>query len=65
MSYGRIPCCCLDANLSGESMTVISLRKVNTKLQFLHRQNEFLDPKLRRLLCNSLIKLHFCYACIF
>ena len=41
-----------------------SLRKVNTKLQFLYRQNEFLNPKLGRLLCNSLIQLHFDYACI-
>ena len=26
--------CCLDANLSGKSMTMKSLRKFNTKLQF-------------------------------
>ena len=51
--------CCLDANLSGES-----LRNINTKLQFLYRQNEFLNPELRRLLCNSLIPTHFDYACI-
>ena len=38
---------CLDANLSGESMPMKSLRKINTKLQFLYRQNEFLNPKLR------------------
>ena len=56
--------CCLDANLSGESMAMKSLRKIKTKLQFLHRQNEFLNPKLRRLLCNSLIQPHFDYACI-
>ena len=55
---------CLHANLSGESMTMTSLRKMNTKLQFLYRQNEFLNPKLRRLLCNSLIQPHFDYACI-
>ena len=47
--------CCLDANLSGELMAMKSLRKINTKLQFLCRQNEFLNPKLRRLLHNSLI----------
>ena len=33
---------CLDANLSGESMTMKSLRKINTKLQILYKQNEFL-----------------------
>ena len=54
--------CCLDANLSGESMAVKSLRKINTKLQFLYRQNEFLNPELRKLLCNSLIQPHFGYA---
>ena len=46
--------CCLDANLSGESMAVKSVRKINTKLQFLYRQNEFLNSKLRRLLCRLL-----------
>ena len=56
--------CCLDANLSGESIAMKSLRKINTKLPFLYRQNEFLDPKLRRLLCSSLIQPHFDYACI-
>ena len=49
--------CCLDANLSGESVAMKSLRKINTKLQFLYRQNEYRNPKLRRLLCNSLTQL--------
>ena len=56
--------CCPDANLSGGSMAMKSLRNINIKLQFLYRQNEFLNPKLRRLLCNSLIQPHFDYACI-
>ena len=56
--------CCLNNNLRGESMAMKSLTKINTKLHFLHRQNEFLNPKLRRLLCNSLIQPHFDYACI-
>ena len=50
---------CLDVNLSGESMGMKSLRKINTELQFLYRQNEFLNPKLHRLLCNSLIRPYF------
>ena len=41
-----------------------SLRKINTTLQFLYRQNEFPNPKLRRLLCKSLIQPHFDYAYI-
>ena len=56
--------CCLDANLNGESMAIKSLRKINTKLQFLYRQNEFLYLKLHRLLCNALDQPHFAYACI-
>ena len=56
--------CCLDAYLSGESMAMKSLGKINTKLQFLYRHSEFLHPKLRRLLCNSLIQPYFDYACI-
>ena len=51
--------CCLDASLSGESIPTKYLRKINTKLQ-----NEFLNPKFSRLLCNSLLQPHFDYACI-
>ena len=42
--------CSLEANLSEESMAMKLYRKINTKLQSLHRQKEFLNPKLRRLL---------------
>ena len=48
----------LEANVSGESMAIKSLKTSNTNLQFLHRQN----PQLRRLLCNSLIQKHFDYV---
>ena len=37
--------------------------KVNSRLKFLHRQNRFLTPPLRRILCNALIQLLFDYAC--
>ena len=43
-------------------MAVKSLRKIHIKLQFVYRRNEFLNPKLRRLLCSSLFKPHFDYA---
>ena len=39
--------CCLEANLNADSMAMKSLKKINTKLQFLF---------LRRSLCNSLIQ---------
>ena len=45
-------------------MAMKSFRKVNTKLKCLYRQNEFLNSKLRRFLCNSLIHPHFDCACI-
>ena len=34
--------CCLDTNLSGKSMTMKFLRKINTKLQFLYRMLVFI-----------------------
>ena len=46
-------------------MAIKYLKKINAKLQFLYMQNEFLSPKLRRLLCNSLIQPHFGYGCVF
>ena len=45
-------------------MAMKSFKKIDTKLQFLYRQNAFLSPTLRRLLCNSLIPPSFDYACI-
>ena len=56
--------CCLEANLSGESIAMKSLRKIITKLQFLYSENEFLNRKLHSLLCNTLIQPHFDYTCI-
>ena len=46
------------------TMAIKSLEKINTKLKFLCRQNELLNPELFRLLCNSLIRAYFDYACI-
>ena len=42
--------CYLDANI--ESIVMTSLKKISTKLQFLHSQNEYVTPELLRLLCN-------------
>ena len=44
-------------------MALNVIDKVNSRLKFLHRQNRFLTPSLRRLLCNALIQLLFDYAC--
>ena len=54
--------CILDETLSGESMALHVINKVNSKLKFLYRKNRFLTPQLRRLLCNALIQPHFDYA---
>ena len=51
-------------NLSEESIAMKSLRKISTKLQFLHSQNEYLTPELLRLLGYSLIQSHSDYDCV-
>ena len=55
--------CILDETLSGESMALNVINKINTRLKFLHRKSRFLSLPLRRLLCNALIQPHFDYAC--
>ena len=55
--------CLLDETLSGEPMALKVISKINSRLRFLHRENRFLSPSFRRLLCNSLIQSHFYYAC--
>ena len=39
------------------------IKKINTKLNFLWRQSNYLNYSSRRLLCNALIQLHFDYGC--
>ena len=52
----------LDKTLSGESMALKVINKINSRLKFLHRKNKFLTTALRRLLCNALNQPHFEYA---
>ena len=52
-----------DENLFGESMARRTLSKINGRLRFLYRKQNFLDFSLRRLLANALIQPHFDYAC--
>ena len=44
-------------------MALKALNKINGKLKLLYRKNNFLTPKLRRMLCKAVIKPHFDYAC--
>ena len=55
--------CIFDESLSGESMALKVINKINGRLKFLYRKNRFLSFPLRRLLCNALIQPHFDYAC--
>ena len=55
--------CVLDESMSGETMALRVIEKINFRLKFLYRKNRFLDVPLRGLLCNALIQPHFDYAC--
>ena len=55
--------CIFDESMSGESMALKVINKINGRLKFLYRKNRFLSYPLRRLLCNALIQPHFDYAC--
>ena len=48
--------------MSGDSMALKVINKLNSRLTFLHKKYKFLTPALRRLLCNTLIQPHFDYA---
>ena len=54
--------CILDETMSGESMAVKVIDKINSRLKFLHRKIKSLTPALHKLLCNALIQPHFDYA---
>ena len=53
----------LDETISGETMALSLINKINNKLKFLYRKKRFLTPTLRRLICNALIQSHLGYAC--
>ena len=55
--------CVLDETLSGESMALKALNKINEKLKFLYRKNKFLTPAPCRMLCDAITQPHFDYAC--
>ena len=55
--------CIFDETLSGESMAIHVINKINSTLRFLYHQNKFLNFPLHRLLCNAMIQPFFDYAC--
>ena len=44
-------------------MALNVINKVNSRLKFLYRQNEYLTNSLRRMLCNAIIQPFFYFAC--
>ena len=54
--------CILDETMTGESMALKVIDKINWRLKFLHMKNKFLTLAQCRLLCNALIQPHFDYA---
>ena len=52
-----------DETLSGESMAIDIINKINSRVRFLYLQNRFLNFPLRRLLCSAMIQPFFDYAC--
>ena len=55
--------CMLDESMSGETMALRVIEKINSRLKFLYQKNRFLDVPLHRLLCKVLIQPHFDYVC--
>ena len=54
--------CMLDETMSGETMALSVINKINNKLKILYQKNRFLNLTLRRLLRNTLLQTHFEYA---
>ena len=54
--------CMLDESMSGETMALRVIEKINSRLKFLYQKYWSLDVPLCRLLCNALIQPHFDYA---
>jgi len=52
----------LDNDLSAKSIVNSIIKKVNSRLNFLYRQRQFLDMNLKKMLCNALIQCHFDYS---
>ena len=53
--------CSVNESISGESMALKVIHKINSRLRFLYRKSRFLSLSLHRLLHNSEIQPHFDY----
>ena len=50
-------------NQSREPIVYKTIKKINSRLNYLFRKKALLTPRVRLLLCNALIQPHFDYAC--
>ena len=55
--------CIPNETLSGESLVIHVINKINSRLRFLYRENGFPNVPLHRLLCSEIIQPFFDYAC--
>ncbi len=53
----------MDQSLSGEVIAEKVIKKVNSRLKFLHRKAKYLNSYCRKLLVSSLLQCHIDYAC--
>ena len=49
--------------MPGEALALNLANKINNELKFLHRENSFLAPALKHLLCYDLMQPHLDCAC--
>lgn len=53
----------IDNDLVGDSIVNGILKKANSRLKFLYRNNYMLNFSCRKTLCSALIQCHFHYSC--
>ncbi len=53
----------IDQDMSGKTMGLYTIGKINNGLKFLYRKSNFLDYEQRKLLCNALLQPRFDYGC--
>ena len=49
--------------MSGESIVLKVINKINTEIKLVYSKNKVLTQELCRMLYNGLFQLHFDYAC--
>ena len=54
--------CSLDENLSGESMALKFINKINSRIELIYRKNKFLSQLFSRQLCITSTQSYFDYV---